>query len=154
MLDGWQVVSMAPLNNITSVLSVSRFIPHVIKQCQHVHLQQLQQSWLISSVVYLIIIVAPAEKSLVTLWPCYCKMPSPPNENLMALHLTRRQDLSHTDHHSAPSEAQECFAAHPVIVVLLKKDIFSFGFLQNTHWTFHCHIHVPWYGLDMILDAG
>jgi hypothetical protein len=39
----------------------------------------------------------------------------------MALHLVRRQDLSHTDHHSSPSEAQGSFAAHPVTVVLLKK---------------------------------
>jgi hypothetical protein len=60
------MVSMAPMNNI-SVLSVSRFIPHVIKQCQHVHLQQLQQSWLISSVVYFIIIVALARK---VWWHC------------------------------------------------------------------------------------
>ena len=77
--------------------------------------------------------VAPAEKSLVTLWPCCCKMPSPPNENELVRHLTRRQDLSHTDHNSAPSEAQGSFAAHPVTVLLVKKDIFSFGFLQNIH---------------------
>lgn len=94
-LKGWQMISMATVSNITSVLYVSRFIPHVIKWCQHVHLQQLQQSWLIYSVVYFIIIVAPAEKSLVTLWPCCCKLPSPPNENEMALNLTRRQDVSY-----------------------------------------------------------
>jgi hypothetical protein len=39
------MVSMAAMNNITSVLPVSKFIPHVIKLCQHVHLQQLQQSY-------------------------------------------------------------------------------------------------------------
>jgi hypothetical protein len=43
-----------------------------------------------------------------------------PNENGMAHHLTRRQDLSHTDHF-APSETQGSYAAQPVTVILFLK---------------------------------
>jgi len=157
MLEGRQMVSLAPVSNITSVLSVSRLILHVIKWCQHVHLQQLQHSWLISSVVYFIIIVAPAERSLVTLWPCCCKLPSPPNENEMALHLTRRPDLSHTDHYFAP-EIQGSFAAHPVTVFLFKKKAYFHLAFCGTHIKLFSVIFVShdmgWTWYCMVLDAG